>query len=236
MTEAPKSFEALRGCGVRQVGKLYLVGEGLGFVCPTLPLIFKGCVVCGYEPPQYRDYQWVNKPYIRHIREPTGEACNPACPVCYPGTNEQGRYGLMFVGRKYYTPVEFIKESGDVGISKAIKQIPRGLVLGKTWVLLAHPEAVVDRTDSDFQEKHNHWVSRGIDEGKKEPKPPAYPGVFFGFIPQRVEVLVYEGSPEALPENLDRLRAKGMTPVLVPPSYGAHKTRHRKVKTRRNIA
>lgn len=232
-SDNPRSFETVRGCGVRQAGKLYLVGSGLGYECPALPLIFKGCETCGYEPPQYRDFQWVNKSYIRHIKPPTGQACIPTCPVCYPGTNDQDRYGLMFVGRKFYTPVEFIAESVKMEVSKAIKQIPKDLVLGETWVLLAHPDAVVDKHDALYIGLYNEWVSRGIDEGKPEPKPPTYPGVFFGFIPQRVEMLVYES--EATREYLDSLEKKGITPVVVPDKYDAHTPRRRAYKGRGNL-
>lgn len=234
MTEPPKSFEKLRGCGVRQVGKLYLVGEGIGYVCPGLPLLFKECEVCGFKPPQYRDFQWVNKAYIRHIKEPTGQMCDARCPVCYTSANDQERYGLMFVGRKYYTPVSFIEESENMEVSKAIKQIPKDLTLGTTWVMLAHPDAFIDRDDDDYREKYEHWVTRGIDDGDPEPKPPAYPGVFFAFIPQRVEMPIYES--DTTPEYLTELEGKGITPVIIPDSYDAHKRVSRKVKTRRNVA
>lgn len=232
--QEPESYETQRECGDRQVNKLYLVGEGIAYECPSLPLIFKECSCCGYEPPQYRDYQWIKKSYIRHIREPTGVACKPNCPVCYPGTNDQSRYGLMWVGRKFYTPESFIAEDKEVGISKAIKQIPKGLVLGETWVLLAHPDGYVDKEDPDYGVEREYWITRGIDEGKPEPKPPSYPAVFFAFIPQKVEMPIYESM--ATPEYLAQLEAKGITPIVIPDKYTAHRTRHRRVRTRKNIA
>jgi len=233
-SQEPEFYEPQRECGDRQVGKLYLVGEGTGYICPSLPLIFKGCETCGYEPPQYRDFQWIKKAYIKHIREPTGQSCDPRCPVCYSGTNSQNRYGLMWVGKKFYSPESFLIELKEMGISKAIKQIPRGIVLGETWVILAHPQAYVDSSDPDYRLNHDYWVTRGIDEGKSEPKPPVYPGVFSAFIPQRVEMPIYEGM--ATPEYLAQLEGKGITPVIIPDKYTAHRTRHRRVKTRRNIA
>lgn len=229
-----RAFETVRGCGYRQVGKLYLVGSGIPWVCPSLPLDFKGCETCGYEPPIYRDYQVVSKAYIAHIREPTGKACHPECPICYPGSNLIEEYGLMWVGRKHYTPLEFIEEAEAMTVSKAIKQIPKGLILGKTWVLLAHPDARIDKKDPDYVKKYNHWVSRGIDEDEPEPKPPAYPGVFFAFIPDKVEMPIYES--QATPEYIEELEGKGITPVTIPDSYDAHEPRRRRVRTRRNIA
>lgn len=162
MTPDVKTYEAKRGCGYRQVGKLYLVGPSTGFICPSLPLDLVACSCCGFEPPIYRDYQWIAKAYIKHIRKPTGKACHPECPVCY-GVNDLDKYGLMWVGKKFYSPQEFLVEADTDGVSKAIKQIPTGLVLGKTWVLLAHREARVDTEDPDFQEKYNHWLTRGLE-------------------------------------------------------------------------
>jgi len=238
MTEL-KYFEPKRGCGYREVGKLYLVGPDAGYVCPSLPLLFKPCTHCGYEPPQYRDYQWVNKSYIYEIRAPTGQPCHPSCPVCYPGTNSQNRYGLMFVGKKFYTPQEFLEEIADQEISKAIKQIPKGLVLGETWVAVAHPQAYVDASDDNYVQLHGDWLvecSRlKLDEEKPpEPQAPTYPGVITAFIPQRIEMLIYQS--EASPEYVLELEEKGITVIVVPDKYDGHKRKTRKTRGRRNIA
>ena len=235
MVEEKTSSEPIRGCGFRQVGKLYLVGEGIEFSCPSLPLIFKPCDCCGYEPPQYRDFQWIAKAYIKHIRKPTGVACDPGCPVCY-GVNDQTEYGLMWVGRKYYTPEEFIAEDKTRGISKAIKQIPKGLVLGKTWVLIAHPKAIIDKSNPEYQKAYEYWLTRGVDKipPDPEPKPPSYPGVFFAFIPTRIEVLIYKS--DATPDRLEELEVKGITPIIVPDRHKIHARRTRKVRGRENIA
>ncbi|MBA7599857.1 hypothetical protein ES703_06902 [subsurface metagenome] len=208
MSSEKTSSEPKRGCGFRQVGKLYLIGEGVGFKCPSLPLPFDECECCGYTPSFYRDFQWIRKAYIKHIRRPTGQACQPECPICY-GVNDQLEYGLMWVGRKFYTPEEFIAEDKTMGICKAIKQIPKGLVLGKTWIVVAHPQAV---------------------ETHEEPAP----GVFYAFIPTRIEMLVYES--QATPEYLQELEAKGITPIIVLDKHTAHSRRTRTVRGRANIA
>jgi len=240
MSSEHKYFEPKRSCGYREVGKLYLVGGELGHICPSLPLLFKPCKCCGYAPPQYRDYQWVNKGYIREIREPTGVSCWPACPVCYPGTNPQNRYGLMWVGRKFYTPQEFMEEATSMGdIKKAIKQIPKGLVLGTTWVLLAHPEAYVDTSDDGYVQAHGDWLMEcsrlKMDEEKpQEPQAPTYPGVITAFIPERVEMLIYQS--DASPEYVMELEEKGITVIVVPDKYDGHKRKTRKTQGRRNIA
>ena len=238
MSSEPKYFEPRRGCGYREVGKLYLVGPDSGYVCPSLPLLFKPCKCCGYYPPQYRDYQWLNKSYIREIREPTGQACHPICPVCYPGTNPQNRYGLMWVGRKFYTPQEFLDEIIGQEVSKAIKQIPKGLVLGETWVLLAHPEAYVDSSDDGYVQAHGDWLvecSRlKMDEEKPpEPQAPTYPGVISAFTPQRIEMLIYQS--DASPDYIMELEEKGITVIVVPDEYDGHRRKTRKTRGRRNI-
>ena len=239
MSSEPKYFEPKRGCGFREVGKLYLVGPDQGYVCPSLPLLFKSCKCCGYYPPQYRDYQWVNKSYIREIRKPTGQPCHPACPVCYPGTNPQNRYGLMWVGRKFYTPQGFLDEIICQEISKAIKQIPKGLILGETRVLLAHPEAYVDNSDDGHVQAHGDWLMEcsrlKMDEEKPpEPQAPTYPGVITAFIPERVEMLIYEA--DASPDYVMELKAKGITVIMVPDKYDGHKRKTRQTRGRRNIA
>jgi len=218
MKEEKTSSEPIRGCGFRQVGKLYLIGEGTEFICPSLPLPLDPCGICGYVPAQYRDFMWVQKGYFKALKleHPTGQACKPTCPVCYPSQNTQDRYGLMWVGQKFYTPESFIAEDKSMGICKAIKQKPKGLVLGESWVLLAHPQAI---TFEDMAEP-GEISSR--------------PGVFYAFIPTRIEVLIYKS--QAKPEYLSELEAKGITPVVVGDQHKAHTRRTRKVKGRQNIA
>jgi len=230
--EEKTSSESKRGCGFRQVGKLYLMGEGIAHACPSLPLQFNECECCGYAPSFYRDFQWIKKAYIKHTRKPTGKACDPECPVCY-GVNEQVEYGLMWVGRRFYTPQEFIEEDKSMGICKAIKQIPKGLTLGETWIMIAHPKAIIDNSDPRYKEKHEYWVTRGIDEGEPEPQPPSYPGIFYAFKPTRIEMLVYES--QATPEYLQDLEAKGITPIIVLDKHKAHSRRTRTVRGRKNI-
>jgi len=121
-----------------------------------------------------------------------------------------------------------------MGICKAIKQIPKGLVLGQTWVLIAHPRAIIDRSHPEYKKAHEYWVSRGIDEGEKEPQPPSYPGVFYAFIPVRVEMLIYQS--QATPERIAELEVKGITPIIVPDEHIAHARKTRTVRGRENIA
>jgi len=190
-------IEPRRGCGYRRVGVLYLVGSGLARPCPNMPLPIKPCPTCGYEPPFYRDYMWISKSYIIEMRNLYGnpEAEDEGCPICDAENIDMERYGLMWVGRKFYTPESFVEEALKMGVSKAIKRIPKGLVIGKTWVLLAHRDA----------------VRLGVDE---EGNPITESGIFYAFRPLRIELLIYES--EADDETLERLKERGITPVIVP--------------------
>ena len=205
-------IEPRRGCGYRRVGVLYLIGSGLAKPCPNMPLPLESCPICGFKPQFYRDFMWIAKSYIMKLVELYGdpEADDPGCPLCDPQANNQDRYGFMWVGRKFYTPESFVEEAMRMGVSKAIKQIPRGLKLGETWVLLAHPDA----------------VRIGVDD---EGKPIAKSGIFYAFRPIRIEMLVYES--EADDETLRRLKERGITPVIVPDSE--RKYHRRKIRRSR---
>jgi hypothetical protein len=125
----------------------------------------------------------------------------------------------MWVGKKFYTPEAFVEEADKHGVSKAIKQIPAGVVLGKTWIMLAHPQGFKDLEAPDFQEKWSLWDSRG-QEGP-EPLPETYPAIFYAFIPQRVETLIYES--DATPEKIKELEGRGITVIIVPDKATDHK-------------
>ncbi|MHC4573376.1 MAG: hypothetical protein ACYS76_04480 [Planctomycetota bacterium] len=164
---------------------------------------------------------FIPKAYFAELKKknPTGVECHPKCPVCYPSQNDQDKYGLMWVGKKFYTPQAFVDEAERWGVSKAIKQIPKGVVMGETWILLAHPQGFKDFEAPDFQEKWAGWDGGGR-EGP-EPEPEAYPAVFYAFIPQKVETLLYES--DATPEKVKALEDRGITVVVVPDGYDDHR-------------
>jgi hypothetical protein len=120
----------------------------------------------------------------------------------------------MWAGKQYYTPESFIIEAKEKGVCKAIKQIPKGLSINETWIMLAHPEA-------------NKFQLAGYPEEKK-------PGIFYAFKPTRVEILLYRH--QATDKRLEELKEKGITPILVDDKNPYHEPRRRRVKSRRNIA
>jgi len=205
-------IEPKRGCGYRKVNALYLVGTGLAVPCDMLPLELAPCPTCGFELPFTRNLMWISKQYINFyarthhmISNMTSELevipeckCDKSCPICYPNSNSLERYGLMWVSQKFYTPESFIVEAQEMGVSKRIGKIPKGLVLGETWVLLAHKKVLLTH--------HKEPIEK--------------PAIFYAFIPKRIEMLIWK--KYATPKVLEKLKNKGITPVIVPDSDKAH--------------
>ena len=101
----------------------------------------------------------------------------------------------MWVGAKYYPSYfAFTREAAAQGISKRIAQIPRELIVGETWVALAHPAAVVK-----YDEKINPRV-----------KYITRPGIFSVFIPTAIEYII---TGKESPEKLDDMESRGITLV-----------------------
>lgn len=207
------SVEAIRGCGYRKVGGLYLCGEGHGMECDRLPYELKVCPVCGSGVKFSRGFTWLN--WLRYAS--AHEGCrekfptiasgplhvNNPCPVCHPGIYAQP-YGLLWVGESFYTPEAFIKEAIEMGVSRRIAAIPKNLKLGETWVLFANIKACGERKDNDGK-------TVGI------------PGVFYAFRPQRLELLLWES--EFTHDKAVELEKKHITPILIPDGDVEHDPR-----------
>jgi len=207
------SVEAIRGCGYRKVGGLYLCGEGAGMECDRLPYELKVCPVCGAGVKFSRGFAWLDwsKYASRHldcrehmpvITSGTLDIGN-LCPVCQPHEHVQP-YGLLWVGESFYTPEAFVQEALQMGISRRIAAIPRNLKLGETWVLFASIKACGER-------KNNEGKMVGV------------PGVFYAFRPQRLEFLIWKS--EATPEKLAELEKRHITPVVIPDGDVEHDPR-----------
>jgi len=203
--------ESIRGCGYRKVGRLYLVGSGIGLHCDRLPFEIKPCECCGFTPGFFRGFTWLHKNYLGGDHEPC--KCIPQCPVCHPNAipeeklNED-RFMLMWVGKQFYTTESFIEEAQKMDVCKAIPSIPKGLVLGKTWVLLVHPECKF--YDAGFFD--------GTGLAKATPRTGS--GIFYCFIPERIEMLIYKS--KATEDRIRELEEKGITPILIPDEMKEH--------------
>ncbi len=212
------AIELKRGCGYRKVEGLYLVGTGLTAPCDMIPLELKPCITCGFQIPFSRGFLWLNKQWIQHYAANHQNSldefnnkckCTPACPICFPWNNDLDRYGLMWVGQRWYTPESFVREAQAMAVCKRISQIPKGLILGKTWVLLAHQKV-------PFYE--SEVVQHGLGLASREPK--RFPAIFYAFVPQLVEKLIWES--KATEKTLAALKEQGITPVIVPDHAKAH--------------
>ena len=213
--------EGIRGCGYRQVGKLYLVGEGLTVACDRLPFELGECPCCGFRPRHQTGFRWLHRDYLGGDHE--GCKDEFPCPVCYPTKLpeerlHEGRFGFMWVGKRYYTPQSFVKEAGEMGVSKAISQIPKGLVIGETWVLLAHKAVPI-------------YDAGTFENGLAKQEPRKAPAIFYAFVPQRVEMLVWKS--EATEERVLELEERGITVIVVPDGDEAHAKGHKKAKKQR---
>ena len=183
MATIKTSREGPRECGYRHPGGLYLVTDGLGIPCSLLPVELQVCPTCGAGFAPQRTFSWVDPDVLLQPHD-HGE---PRCPL-----NEPGKLGeravLDWIGSKFYkTPDIWAKEARKLGVSRRVSAVPKGFVIGETWVLAAHR-------------------SVPMDDG--EPRP----AVFYVYRPKRVEYIVRGNESEEL---LDYMESLGMTLVKV---------------------
>jgi len=222
------SIEAKRGCGFRKVGGLYLVGDGLGVTCDRLPYSVGVCRVCGEGIRPARGVRWLDgkeffggncKALIRDVDSGQlegylGSPCHELhCPICY--SDELSLVGLMWVGEKFYpTPEVFEQESARLGVSKRISAVPKEIEIGKTWILLVHPRAMRKKV-------HAKQV-----DGMGRVETTAYsPGIFHAFKVSRIERIVTDLTGQ---EEIEKLKKRGITPVIVPAEDPDHNPQGKK--------
>ena len=201
--------ERRRLCGYRKIGALYLVSDGAIEPCGMLPRRLQICPTCGHGLKANRGFQWVRAELISYPTDVRG------CDYCI-GTVEgiptvalrcvmrslvktpEQILGLLWVGGSYYhTPAHFVQEARVQGISRRVSTVPKGLELGKTWVLLAHRRVVVLDADG------------------------AVPAIFGMFQPTRVEILITE-EQSTNGEYLAALAKRRITPIVVPTNDSDH--------------
>jgi hypothetical protein len=121
---------------------------------------------------------------------------------CFLSRPNDERIGLIWIGTEHYpTPEHFQHEARTMGVSRRISKIPRGFILGETWVALAHRQV----------------RPRSTTEGGWDA------GVFTIFQPQRIERITSDARKDDQ-EFIDKLSARDITPVWVPagdPDHGA---------------
>lgn len=192
-----------------------MVNDGWLFAgCDRLPYPLDCCPVCdaGFKP--FRGVKKINTVALfdRH------EGCKDTrpCPFCdgllfnrpHVLDKEQNFVDvgdfLMCVGEKFYkTPADFTAEAINMGVSKKISSIPKNLVVGYSWVYLAHPAACKKVVPPCEQPDNGELV--------KAPKTVDQLGIFTFFIPTRIEMPVWKGKTSA--KKRKQLEKRGITLV-----------------------
>jgi hypothetical protein len=178
MATIKNSFESARGCGFRKEGGKYLISGGLSAPCFKLPIRLTYCPCCGAGIKFSRAFQWISKDVIMDV-----PCSKKGCKGCIPFDGSVERFGLLWVGDKFYSPKSFTKEAAARGVSKRIPFVPKELIIGKTWILLAHKKAVFDPESEEMKE-----------------------GIFYAFQPSGLEYIIKGDESE---EELERLEKQG---------------------------
>ena len=232
------SVEGARGCGYRKVGGLYLMGGGTFENCDRLPFELHVCAACGHGIKPTRGWTWVEPLEAFDLGElpvqdlDCGERACSGCPLGLGIPHE--RAGLLWIGGQFYaTPADFNREAHSVGVSRRITAVPKDLVLGETWVYLAHREAiakrcstcdgrgvldagpgeelvnlVADETESTLLGDGRTLVDCEICRDGIE----FTPAIFSAFVPTAIEQVVAEDCSD---EEAEALRKRGIEPVIV---------------------
>lgn len=198
------AVEKKRGCGFRKHNGLYIVSDALGEPCHRLPLPLSVCPTCKCGVKPSRGWTWVAPAILGEgcASQRRGRHCR-ACVICTPSLLGDEQVGLLWIGQQYYpTPEHFIEEASRQGVSRRIARLPRGFEAGKTWVLMAHREAIdPDLTGLDGSEDLGaaaRWT----------------PGIVTCFRPKAVELILRQS--DATPERVAEEAERGVRVVAVP--------------------
>ena len=185
-------MEQKRGCGWRRVGGIYLMADVIGTPCDRLPFALTVCPTCSCGIKQARGWTWVD---VQALTQGPHDDCEESQP-CVFCEAEIVKAGLLWVGGRFYkTTGIFMQEAHLMGVSRRLSTIPRGLKIGETWVLLAHPEALPP-LESDGP------------NGKRRP------GVFCVVRPNRLEIIVTESQSKD-EAYMASLAERKLVPVIV---------------------
>jgi len=224
------AVEAKRGCGFRKAGGLYIVSEGLSEPCERLPIPVLPCPFCCARIKQIRGFQWLTRDYVlKGAKSCDGRDghSHRLCVVCTPDVMSQENYGLIWVGGAFYlTMDDWSKEAGTLGISKRVNAIPKGVEIGKTWVLAAHPKGMPNPW---YQPKPVEDNGKGAVEEEDDDK--FLPAICSAFRVERIELIV---TPSMEKERwVKDLVEKDVTLVRVPEDDPDHAPRKSRKSARR---
>lgn len=146
-----------RGCGWPKAGGLYMVSGERWQGCGKFPFTIEPCDHClkmgltcslGYSrAPRWADLDALlaqatcKRPEV--IAPPGSPQLKGKCPACPADAGELGMGILTWVGAKHYpTAREYLQEVDRQGISWRVAQLPNKVVIGETWALCCHVNAV----------------------------------------------------------------------------------------------
>jgi hypothetical protein len=203
-----ESSEAARGCGYRKEKGLYLISGNSSVPCGKLPIEVGKCPTCGGGVKPARGWTWVDADELLK-----GALCEFAmagapehCTGC-PLAEKMGRCGLIWIGEKFYpTPESWSKESQEMGVSRRIPAVPRGLdAKNPPYVLVAHRKGIERPCPECYGSGGDCPTCAG--EGV------IYrPAIFSGFQPTAIEIIVSGEEPD---EKIEALLERGLSPVKV---------------------
>jgi hypothetical protein len=192
------AVEPKRGCGYRKAGGTYLVGKSGGLACCRMPILLHVCPTCNHGIKQSRGWTWIDpRPFLVNAPECVLQRGGiPFCPAA-TGFDFGKKVGLIWIGEQFYpTPEHFMAEAKMLGISRRVAALPRGVVIGESWVWLAHKKAV-------------------LRDGQH------LPGVFYLWKPEGIERIVT--ATQAKDEGeMKLLTDRGITPFVVPDNDPDH--------------
>jgi hypothetical protein len=158
-----------------------------------------------------RSFQWITHDMLLAYADPCKSVDDHCamCPLCSPSLlkhDEPGnKSGLIWIGKQHYSPQSFLMEANSMGVSRRISSIPKGLVIGKTRIFVAHKQGLN--------------VQETLFEGAPESEPGDLiePAVIASFKPKRIELLVDDTGEMEDEEWVQKLvEKKGVTLVQVP--------------------
>ena len=191
-------YEGQRGCGHRKPGGMYLFGPDSGGSCGRIPVPLDTCPCCGFGIKPTRGFQWVDGDKMLWSARDT--KCDQEIRRCHScvielmirGDYSFGKVGLIWVGSKFYPSTnDFQKEAAAMGISRRINSIPNDFKIGETTIFLAHRQVIPEREGDIIIHK---------------------PGIFRIWRPEEIQYVI---KPDDTQEKIDKLEAKGVTPVWI---------------------
>ena len=225
------AVEKARGCGFRKIGGLYLVAkDGTWASCERFPIPLRACPTCDCRVNFARNFQWITHEMLLSYAVPCGAVDDHCvrCPLCRPSMLKNDtpatKSGLIWIGKQHYTPQGFLVEANSIGVSRRISSIPKGLVVGKTRIFVAHKQGL------NLQQKLIE------DSAEFEPGDQIEPAVIASFVPQAIELMVDDTGEMEEEEWVQKLvKDKGVKLVELPASDMDHRP-VKKRKTKRQSA